>query len=147
MRDLTRDRGELQVGTGVPVLAFLGAGPAEVDADDWKAAAKAELAVETGLVVAATEAGLVVAAESMGHALVAVRAFAKSLQEALQFQPSGYYAIPRQLVHTSELPPVDFGHKSIVTRHDGGSRRPKAVRRLQARPVMSCGALWETLRV
>ena len=56
-----------------PVLAFLGAGTAEVDADDWKAAAKAELAVETGLVVAATEAGLMVAAKSeAGVALVAV---------------------------------------------------------------------------
>ena len=40
-----------------PVLAFLAAGTAEVDADDWKAVAKAELAVETGLVVAATEVG------------------------------------------------------------------------------------------
>ena len=56
-----------------PVLAFLAAWTAEVDADDCKAAAKAELAVETGLVVAATEAGLVVAAESeAGAALVAV---------------------------------------------------------------------------
>ena len=56
-----------------PVLAFLATGTAEVDADDRKAAAKAELAVETGLVVAATEAGLVVTAKSeAGVALVAV---------------------------------------------------------------------------
>ena len=56
-----------------PVLAFLSAGTAEVEADDWKAAAnKAELAAETGLVVAATEAGLVVAAKSRAGAVVVV---------------------------------------------------------------------------
>ena len=98
--------------------------------------------------------------ESIGHALAAFRAFAKSQQVAFQSQSSEDYVTnhrarcidrPHQLVHTSELPPVDLGQKSIVTRHEGGSRGGLTVYEggaaTTSATVMSCGVLWDLLRV